>query len=566
MDLELLLEAERRGILPPDKAELLAEARRRGLVPGGEAKQDTAAAEAQMKALVEQAQAAYAAGDDAEGKRLLTEASRLSVDSGMAPEGMTADPRTGGMIDLRRDPSLDMGAGKSTAFGAMQGLGFNTGDEAIGALAGGMNALGLGGGIDARFATEQAREMERRAQEGNPVAYYGGLIPGAVASSLSMAKGLGLAKAPATVPGAMAQGATLGGIEGALAGAGGAEGGLQERGTAALWNGLLGAGVGGTVAPLVGAGIQKVADTRAANLAIREAAKNAPTTEALRAEGQAAYKAIDDAGVQIRPDRVRAAMGSIAEGLRSQGAGYTGAEKVMPASRSIMEATSDVGAQANSVPFKELDIFRRYMGTAARANPANQGDTRAATEAMGTLDDFIRNLSPDDVDAGDVATLQEMLPKARDLWTRMSRSQTIDDAMEASEDYLSGSASGIRNQFARILRSPALSRGFSDAEKTAMRKVINGSIPQQALNLLGGGMGQLATLGAGFGIGGLPGAAVGMAAGAGFRKGSEAVARRNAEVVRALIANGGLETLPVASPGARKVAEALTRRTVTAPQ
>lgn len=33
MDIELLLEAERRGILPPDKAELLAEARKRGLVP-----------------------------------------------------------------------------------------------------------------------------------------------------------------------------------------------------------------------------------------------------------------------------------------------------------------------------------------------------------------------------------------------------------------------------------------------------------------------------------------------------------------------------------------------------
>jgi len=35
--IQLLLEAERRGILPPDKAPLLAEARRRGLVPGGEA-------------------------------------------------------------------------------------------------------------------------------------------------------------------------------------------------------------------------------------------------------------------------------------------------------------------------------------------------------------------------------------------------------------------------------------------------------------------------------------------------------------------------------------------------
>jgi hypothetical protein len=37
--MELLLEAERRGILPPDKAELLSEARRRGLVGGGKTEQ-----------------------------------------------------------------------------------------------------------------------------------------------------------------------------------------------------------------------------------------------------------------------------------------------------------------------------------------------------------------------------------------------------------------------------------------------------------------------------------------------------------------------------------------------
>lgn len=37
MDMELLLEAEKRGLLPPDKKELLGEARRRGMVPGGDA-------------------------------------------------------------------------------------------------------------------------------------------------------------------------------------------------------------------------------------------------------------------------------------------------------------------------------------------------------------------------------------------------------------------------------------------------------------------------------------------------------------------------------------------------
>lgn len=37
-NIELLLEAERRGLLPPEKAQLLSEARRRGLVPGDQAK------------------------------------------------------------------------------------------------------------------------------------------------------------------------------------------------------------------------------------------------------------------------------------------------------------------------------------------------------------------------------------------------------------------------------------------------------------------------------------------------------------------------------------------------
>jgi hypothetical protein len=50
MDWELILEAERRGILPPDKAELLAEARKRGLVPG-----ETQAAEPTAQPIAEPA-------------------------------------------------------------------------------------------------------------------------------------------------------------------------------------------------------------------------------------------------------------------------------------------------------------------------------------------------------------------------------------------------------------------------------------------------------------------------------------------------------------------------------
>lgn len=194
--------------------------------------------DARIKDLTDQARAAYAAGNDEEGKRLLTEASRISVDSGMAPEGFTADPRTGSMIDLRNDPTLNMNAAESLGFGAMQGLGYNFGDEVMGGMAGAANALGLGDGTDARFATESAREMDRRAQE-NPLAYYGGMIPGAIGSSLALGKALGLGNLMqgTTAQRAMA-GGIIGGIEGGASGVGGGEtagervsGGLTYGGT-----------------------------------------------------------------------------------------------------------------------------------------------------------------------------------------------------------------------------------------------------------------------------------------------------------------------------------------------
>jgi hypothetical protein len=143
----------------------------------------------------------------------------------------------------------------------------------------------------------------------------------------------------------------------------------------------------------------------------------------------------------------------------------------------------------------------------------------------------------------------------------------IDDAIDASEDYLSGKASGIRNQFKRILSSPKLSRGFSDAEKALMRRAINGSIPQQTLNLLSGGIGQIATAGLGaaggsmFGpTGGFLGAVGGLAAGGIGRKLAEALAHKEASQVRAVVASGGMQALPTADDDIRRLMEAAMQR------
>ena len=156
----------------------------------------------------------------------------------------------------------------------------------------------------------------------------------------------------------------------------------------------------------------------------------------------------------------------------------------------------------------------------------------------------MKGLSPDDVVTGDVHSLQSAIPKAREIWSRMSRSQMIDDAIAQDGNYVSGGVSAMRNQFARILRNPKLSRGFSDAEKAAMRRVVNGGPGETIVGLLGSGLGTLGQIGIGAGVGGPLGAAVGVGSSVLSRRLAEKIVRQNAETARAAIASGHLHNVP----------------------
>ena len=430
------------------------------------------------------------------------------------------------------------------------------GDEANAAIAG---MIPGGMGYDERLAFE--REQEALMEKTNPGAMLGAEIGGSVAGALLPGGAIGtLGKGAGTmarIGASAAAGAGMGGTYGFMEGEG-----MPDRVSGAATGAAIG-GVVGAAAPAIGAGVQKFADNRAANRAIQEAVATAPTTEGLRSQGRAAYDAIEGVGLNIRPERVQDLKTQIANALRGEGAAYTGAERVLPGSSAILGAVDNVGAGANTVPFNELDIFRRYANNAAAGAAAtNPNDARIASGVVEKLDDFVMGLKPDDVDSGDVALLQELLPKARNLWSRMSRSDLIDNAIEAgNNNYRSGAASGIRAQFQRILNNPKLIRGFSDAERKMIQRVVNGSLPEQFVNYMGSGLGMMAQGAVGGMLGGFPGMIAGGAIGAGARKVSEGLVNKNAEIARALVASGRVPQLPVASPANRAVTEALMRRT-----
>lgn len=123
-------------------------------------------------------------------------------------------------------------------------------DDTVRTLASGMtfgNADEIAAGANAALGqgtfSENLRQEEARDDAIHPAVRISGELAGAAASTIATG-GLGLLRAGATIPRLAATGA----VEGGIAGAGFARGGVEERATGAA----LGAGVGAVAAPVVG--------------------------------------------------------------------------------------------------------------------------------------------------------------------------------------------------------------------------------------------------------------------------------------------------------------------------
>lgn len=446
------------------------------------------------------------------------------------------------------------------ASGAAQGITLGGADEAYAALTGGN--------------PEAVRAVMEYDREAHPGASIAGELGGA------MAIPLGGPVRGATTTARIGNAARSGGRMGAIYGFNTGEGGAKDRIHSMAGGAAFGAGAGGVVGT-GGEVVRKLLEKNMQNAAIRNAAKGAPTTAEMQAKGRALYKAVDDAGVQIKPESFERMRTGLYDKLIDEGLdALPKPGSLTPGSARVMDIAENMSARmaeepTAALPFRSLDQLRRHAGTAAMdTRPKARTDANLGREAIAYIDDFVNSLGPNDVVAGDVKALKTVLPKARDAWAKMSKSRMIDEAMGVGDDaYMSGPASGIRNRFASILRNPKLSKGFTEMERKAMANVVNGSIPESILNYLGSGLGMTGQVFGGIGLGAMGGPA-GAIAGAGLgsaaaglsRAASSALTRRKAEIARALVAGGKGGKLPQLDMNRAKILEALMTRGAVAGQ
>jgi len=184
------------------------------------------------------------------------------------------------------------------------------------------------------------------------------------------------------------------------------------------------------------------------------------------------------------------------------------------------ETTPAIARQMNSLARRaeneftdpqEMVNIRRGIRSLLKSPNIEPEDKRLASILLDEFDDFVLTLPG-----------SSNWKKGRAAYQKGKKSEQIETALELAGETASGLENGIRIELRKILKSPKKLRGFTDAEKSAMRDIVKGNFTRNSLRRLavmsfGSGqqrnpfamISQVAGAGAGGMVGGVPGAIAG---------------------------------------------------------
>ena len=416
---------------------------------------------------------------------------------------------------------------------------------------------------------ERDRSQEAILERDNPGLALGAEIGGGILSLAlpgsqigTLGRGAGLmAKAGAS----SATGAGMGGLYGFMEGEG------DGRSDSAIDGALFG-GTVGMAAPVAGATIKGGVDKLMQRGPMREARKAAQTAAQQRAAAGADYSVFENSGAEVSGDAMRRLTSSVRGRLQGDMVNIPGpvgklegnAQKIVGTMDAIDADLGKMASQNPNVPLKNVEGIRKELGRYAQERgpdfrPTN--DARWATMAIDEIDGFVDGLRAADVPVGDPTAAKSALKKAREMWRRSIKTQKVENAIEGSERYLSGPASGLRFQIKSLLRKNQKEKLFTPKEEEALKKIIGNNMASRAIRTLGDGLGRkMATFGGGM-AGGPMGAAVGAGAGELATQLGDATTMRRALQARDMISTGALNNIPEMPDHIRRLIEASANRT-----
>lgn len=224
----------------------------------------------------------------------------------------------------------------------------------------------------------------------------------------------------------------------------------------------------------------------------REATAASPVIEEIRAESKSLYDAAKQQGVTIKPAALDKAITDITKNASAFGIDPTIHPKSFAALKRLNEFkdVAPVNGVKTVASLEDVDMMRQILGDAAGS--MDKADSMRAMQMRDQLDNFVSGLKPSDVLSGDPKAAANMLIKARSLWARQSKAQTVADIFEkatnrAAANYTGGAGveTAVRQEFKSLANNPKRMRGFTPDEKAAVLKVVRGGPVRGLLRFFG---------------------------------------------------------------------------------
>ena len=208
--------------------------------------------------------------------------------------------------------------------------------------------------------------------------------------------------------------------------------------------------------------------------------RNAPSVEELATQSTQLFKQAKESNIELNAKDFSNTMKTIGKELREEG--YD--PRLYP---KLDVAFSELQNAKMPKDFNELRTLRKFIQGAQKS--ADPEEKRLATDLKNRFDEYVINIPETSIKAGNKEGLQAW-KDARDVYSRMSKSEIFDDMFENAQlDKSKFSMSGIENSLAQQLRQLAKNdkkmRLFTIEEQKAIKNAAQGGNVQNVLRFFG---------------------------------------------------------------------------------
>lgn len=234
----------------------------------------------------------------------------------------------------------------------------------------------------------------------------------------------------------------------------------------------------GAVAKAVGENVKPVALNAAETMATALRKKpsiveTAPSSASLAEESARYFNKAKESGVELNPEYFGNMMKSVGTDLRELG--YDA--RTMPKVAVALEQM-----QNKQIPkdFQELSVLRKFIRNAQRSKELDE--KMVATRLKSEFDDYIANMPESSIIGGNKEGLADW-KKARDTYTRLSKSEVFEDMLDKAEirDSKLSTEQYLHNKLLQLSEDDRRMRLFTPEEQESIRQAAKGTNLQNAL-------------------------------------------------------------------------------------